>query len=298
MSKSSNSVERYGSKGRQDLLQFDPEDIALITDVAHPLYDPRVGLPVDESMVLNIMANGVLEPIGVRRNGEKDGVPVIECVYGRQRVKAAREANKRLAKEGKQTIRVPAVIKRGGDGVLFGMLISENEGRQDDSPVDKAKKIARYLEHGRTTKDAAVMFCCSEQSIKDKLALLDLDKSVQKAVETGKIGATLAAHELSKLPREEQKDALDKLVEAGVTKGAAAKQAARQIRTNGKQTRVESRLPPRKGRKDLEKAIKALRKAETRDALLAAAAIKFTLGYDSALNDYPSAVKALFPDEE
>lgn len=76
---------------RENMFRVEPEKMVLVTDENHPLYDPRVHLPLRENLVLNIMAHGVKEPILIRKNGD-----TFEVVDGRQRVKHAIEANKRL----------------------------------------------------------------------------------------------------------------------------------------------------------------------------------------------------------
>lgn len=53
-----NSTEAYGASGKTNVLNFEPERLHLVTDRAHPLYDERIHLPLDEAMVLNIMDQG------------------------------------------------------------------------------------------------------------------------------------------------------------------------------------------------------------------------------------------------
>lgn len=53
----------YGASGKTNVLTFEPENLHLVTDKTHPLYDERIHLPISEAMVLNIMDRGVLEPI-------------------------------------------------------------------------------------------------------------------------------------------------------------------------------------------------------------------------------------------
>ena len=113
---------------RANMFMVEPEQLTLVTDENHPLYDPRVHLPVDDNLVRNIMAFGVKEPILVRKNGVE-----FEVVAGRQRTKAAIEGNKRLAKEGKEPMRVRAIIERGDEADMFGVMILENELRQDNT---------------------------------------------------------------------------------------------------------------------------------------------------------------------
>jgi hypothetical protein len=49
-----NSIDAYGASGKTNVLMFEPENLHIVTDKAHPLYDERVNLPIDEGMVLNI----------------------------------------------------------------------------------------------------------------------------------------------------------------------------------------------------------------------------------------------------
>lgn len=288
----SDAKQNYGAIGRSDLLYFDPDDLVLVTDKSHPLYDERVSLPLDESMVKNIMVKGVIEPVTVRKNGEADGKPIVEIVFGRQRVKNAREANRRLTAEGKQPIRVPGVFKRGDDGDLFGLMISENEIRKDDSPVNRAKKIQRYLDMGRSVEDAAVTFGLEVQSVKNILGILDCADDVQKAMEQGQVPAS-AAKEFAKMPRERQEETLKTMVANGVTRGAAAVATLKAV-NNGKKPSAslfkEKRSKMRS--RDFVLSLKNIAKNEGRGEM--AALLGYLLGDNKALdNDRYASVKEL-----
>ncbi len=196
----------------------DPDDIVVIgydtkDGLEHPLYDPRVHQTPDEKMILNIMALGVKQAVNVRKNGN-----VIELVEGRRRVLAARQANKILKKQGKELVRVKVEVERGKDDEMFGIMIALNEHRRDDNPLAKAEKLKRYFDMGKTEDEAAIMFGVSTRSIKNWKKLLDLDGSVKKAVEQGKISASAAAG-LADLPREEQKKQLIKLLKEATATG-------------------------------------------------------------------------------
>ncbi len=220
----SNSAKAFGAQGRDDLLRFDPNELTLVTDKKHPLYDPRVEEPPDESLVLNIMVHGVLEPVIVRKNGEARGKPIVEVVAGRRRVTAAREANKRLRKEGKEPILVPAVRRRGEDVDMFGVMASENSIRKNESPLEQAKKIQRHIDMGASEDRVAIVFGVSRSTIRQRLALLDAAPEVKRAVESGKLSSVAAAR-LSKLPREEQVEQLPDLMK----EGGSQKERARDI---------------------------------------------------------------------
>jgi ParB family chromosome partitioning protein len=209
------SRDSLNAKGKRDAYMFDPEDLILVTDEKHPLYDERVNLPVNEALVLNLLhapdgvPQGIIEPITVVRNPESGKV---EVAVGRQRVKAAREANKRLKKKGQEPIRVPAMIARANAYKAMGILISENEHRQDDTPLGRARKAQRYLELGRDEKEIAVLFGISEASVKNMLALLDAPAAVRHAVEAGKITMS-DGYKLAKLDPSEAKEKVVALIE-------------------------------------------------------------------------------------
>jgi ParB family chromosome partitioning protein len=171
---------------RSDVFMLEPEKLTLVTDPAHPLYDPRVHDEPDEALVRNIMVYGVLEPVLIRKNGER-----VEVIAGRGRVKAALEANRRLTAEGKQPIRVPAIVKRGQDADMFGVLISENECRREDSPLAKSEKALRLINMGKSTAEVAIAFGVKRQSVESWLALGDVAQPVREAVEAGEISARI-----------------------------------------------------------------------------------------------------------
>jgi ParB family chromosome partitioning protein len=225
---------------------MDPDDIWIVgldteDGEEHPLWDPRSMLPVDDNLVKNIIAYGVLEPITVIKDGE-----MAQVVYGRQRVKAAREANKQLRKKGFEPIKVPCQYKRVPDeGELMGMMISENSLRQSESPMDNARKLARYLSTGKTEQDAAITFGVTQTTIRNYLTLLDLDKGVQKLVEGGTMSAS-AAQPLAKLPRKEQMEEAKKLIESGKATTRGAKSAA-----NKKRGKKDTSMPTKKQIRDV-----------------------------------------------
>jgi ParB family chromosome partitioning protein len=225
---SKNSREANGAAGKKDLLLFDPEALTIVdVDEKNPLFDERAKLEVDERLVLNIMHHGVLEPVLVRKNTANGKV---EVVAGRQRVRACREANKRLVKQGAEPHRIPAVVKRAEDGAVMGMMISENEIRRDDSPLGRAKKLTRFLELGRTEEEAAVVFGVSAATVKNLLGVLDAIKPVQAAVERGEIRLS-DAYKLARLETDEQRSKLEELkAEAPIKKGSKRRKGADRAR--------------------------------------------------------------------
>lgn len=239
-----NSIEAYGASGKSNVLFFEPENLHLVTDKAHPLYDERIHLPISEAMVLNIMDQGVLEPIIVWKDPETG----LSCVVnGRQRVRHTLEANVRLQASGRETLKIPAVTKRGSAVRMMQAMISANEILQSDTPLGRAKKMADALELGHDESDLALMFGMTVQTVRATLSLLDTTQDVKNAVESGTINLT-QARQLAALPPDDQRMKVRELVTAAA--GVTGHEKAR------RQRQVLGETKPRmKSRKDITKAL-------------------------------------------
>ncbi|KWI69655.1 ParB/RepB/Spo0J family partition protein [Burkholderia ubonensis] len=227
-----NSIDVYGAKGKGNALDFDPDTLVLVTELNHPLFDERVHWPVDESMVRNIMFQGVIQPIEVTKDPETGEVQV---VTGRQRVKAAREANRRLIDRGDPPITVPGIVRRLGRNerasVLSAAIASENAIRQQETPLSMAAKMARQLRM-RSEDDVAILFGCNVQTVRATVALLDCCEDVQKAVDTGQINVT-HARTLAKLEPAEQRAKVKEVIAAGEGKQGHKRSRAQKAALTG-----------------------------------------------------------------
>jgi ParB family transcriptional regulator, chromosome partitioning protein len=280
-----NSIETYGAEGKTNLLSFDPDTLELVTDEKHRLYDPRVHLPLSEEMVASIMFKGVTTPIVVWKDPETGKTCV---VAGRQRVKNAREANKRLRKKGEELKLVLARIERGTPESLMSVMAIENF-HQALSPVEKAKLAQRLLESGYTEDQIPTLLHCSSATVKNLLALLDCSAAVRNAVEKGEIGSTHAV-KLSKLGPAEQKERLEELRKTapkGEGRKRRSKAAARKARevVSGKKEdpdglRAENIVENVKRELEEKDVADAGSSALTRGAILA---LQWVLGDDEAL---------------
>jgi ParB family chromosome partitioning protein len=193
---------------RKDAYMLWPEDLVLITDKTHKLYDERVEWDPSEGLIRSIMYQGVIEPIIVARDGDKTVV-----VNGRQRVKAAIVANKRLETEGKEKLRVLCVFRKGTEGDFFGVAVSANECRRDDSPMAKARKVKTLIDFGKTEDEIAFMYGVGVQAVKNWHKLNDCSDLVKDAVDSGKITASAAA-KLAGKSREDQDTIITDLLAA------------------------------------------------------------------------------------
>lgn len=292
---SSELVSATNGKGRRDVVLYDPEDLIVPTDKDHLFYDRRGEEAPDEALVADIMTHGVLEPVlvrvlpGSRTGGDSRDV---EILAGRRRTIANREANRRLKAAGKEPHTIPAIVKRGTDLELFAVFVSENVHRKDATPLARAELMKRMQVLGATEEQLQTTFGLTAPAVRYTLAINDCVPAVKKAVAQGKIGAVLAAKELSKLAPEEQAPALEKLIESGVTKGEGAKEAVREMRKNGKHAAPPAKKKMR-SRLVLERFKKSLSKVESREAKIAKAVVAYMLGNDRALAPYPKLVEAL-----
>jgi ParB family chromosome partitioning protein len=211
------SRDLLNSKSEPRYFTFDVEQLTLVTDKAHPLYDPRVELPVDETLVQNILHHGQLDPVKFWRDASDGTLYVVD---GRQRYKAIVAANKILKKKGGELLRISAMPKRGTPFELAGVMISQNFIRQAETPIGKAKKIFDYVNKlGRSKEEAATVAGVSITTVENMLRLLDATPELVEAVESKKIAAS-QAYQLSKLKPEKQKTTVAKLLkEAPRTEG-------------------------------------------------------------------------------
>ena len=235
---------------RLNAFNLEPEALTLIDDPTHPLYDSRVHQPVDEALMFNIMVNGVLEPIIVRKNGE-----AIEVVDGRSRTKAVLAANEILKAEGKQTLRIPVIVRRGRDADLFGIVISANECRRNDELLVKIEKATRLMDMGKSEDEVAIAFGVSRTTVDTWLAVQDLAEPVRKAIETGEISVTAAAS-LARFSREEQIERYRQIKAEG---GKPSVRRLREVAKEAPTTRL--RL---KSRKEIEARLQTLPDEEKR----------------------------------
>jgi ParB family chromosome partitioning protein len=220
---------------RGNVFFVEPERLTLVYDKTHPLYDPRVEDEPEERFIANVAMHGVLEPVLVRKNGDQ-----IEVVAGRGRTKAATEANRRLAAEGKPLILVPIMVKGGNDADLFGVMISENEIRREDTMLVKGQKARKLLNMGHTVQQIAVVFGVSRQAVETWLAAEELPQPIKDAVEAGEITAT-AALQLGGHTREEQVKRFNDLKQQGAKTTVANTRSAAAAPDNKPAPRIKTR---------------------------------------------------------
>jgi ParB family transcriptional regulator, chromosome partitioning protein len=188
---------------RTDAFWCDPDELIIVgldtqDGPEHPLYEPKIKRDLQEAAILNVMRLGVRKAVLVRKDGDR-----ALLIDGRTRVRWAREANKRLKAEGRDLLKVRAFAERCSDEEAHDLMVSLNEVRVDETPIERANKLNRLIGRGRSEEEAAILYGVSLQTVKGLLAQLDLVESVQARVAAGELGIA-EGKRLAALPRAEQ----------------------------------------------------------------------------------------------
>jgi ParB family chromosome partitioning protein len=143
-------------------------------------YQPRLNIDDArlEQLAASIRANGVIQPIVVRK--VDDGYRIIA---GERRWRAARLAG---------LTRVPVVVKEvSGDATeqrVLQMALVENIQRDDLNPIDEAKAYRRLADEFTLTQDAIASAVGKDRAtVANTLRLLKLPGDVQELVASGEL---------------------------------------------------------------------------------------------------------------
>ena len=127
-----------------------------------------------EGLADSIRSHGIVQPLLVRRQGER-----YELIAGERRWRAARLAG--LAK-------VPVVIKDVPDQDLLEIALIENIQREDLNPIEEAQAYRRLIENVGLTQEALAARVGRDRSyITNYLRLLKLPEDLQQLVIEGRL---------------------------------------------------------------------------------------------------------------
>ena len=178
----------------------EPEAVLSISEIVRNPNQPRKTFDEDKLAELadSIRQNGVLQPILVRRKGQK-----YEIVAGERRYHASKLAG---LKE------IPAVVREIDDDKVFQLALIENLQRSDLSPIEEAKGYKQLLtSRSLTQEELAKILSKSRSAIANTLRLMDLPVEVQHMMERGLLTAGHARAILA-VPSEEGRIKLAKKV--------------------------------------------------------------------------------------
>jgi ParB family chromosome partitioning protein len=163
----------------------------------------------------SIRANGILQPILVRRHPERPAE--YEIVAGERRWRAAQSARLHT---------VPVVIREVDDGLALELALVENLQREDLSPLEEAEAYHHLIERfGHTQEGLGQSVGKSRSHIANTLRLRGLPDSVKAMLESGELSAGHArallgaegAEELARLAVDKQLNVrqVERLVQQG-----------------------------------------------------------------------------------
>jgi ParB family chromosome partitioning protein len=127
-----------------------------------------------EDLAQSIRANGVIQPIIVRRAGSG-----YQLIAGERRVRAAQMADLDT---------IPAVIRQATDEELMELALVENIHRADLNPIERAKAYQSYLSTFSLTQAEAADRLGEDRSvIANYLRLLDLPSEIRQMLAEGEL---------------------------------------------------------------------------------------------------------------
>ncbi|MDA8445094.1 ParB/RepB/Spo0J family partition protein [Paracidovorax valerianellae] len=211
-----------------------PSTLAL-TELVPGMYQPRTRM--DEGALYelaeSIKAQGIMQPILVRRLAQGDHAGRYEIIAGERRFRAARLAGLDA---------VPVLVRDVPDESAAAMALIENIQREDLNPLEEAQGLSRLVkEFGLTHEQAAQAVGRSRSAASNLLRLLNLADPVQTMLMAGDIDMGHARALLS----------LDRA--AQITAGnqiAAKKLSVREAEALVKKIGAEFSLVPQKPKKD------------------------------------------------
>lgn len=156
----------------------EPEASLPITSIVTNPDQPRKNFDETQLSELSdsIKQNGVLQPILVRKKGDK-----YEIVAGERRYQASKLAG---LKE------IPAIVREIDDAEVFQLALIENLQRSDLTPIEEARGYRQLLDtKGLTQEGLAKILSKSRSAIANTLRLMDLPQEVQDMMEEGQITA-------------------------------------------------------------------------------------------------------------
>jgi ParB family chromosome partitioning protein len=168
-----------------------------IDELAPNEFQPRMTLDearLDE-LAQSIRSNGVIQPIVVRRHGDR-----FQIIAGERRWRAAKRAG---------LLRVPIVIKDvepGRERSLLEMALIENLQREDLNPIDEAVAYRRLADEFHLTQEAIATAVGKDRaSVANTVRLLKLPLEVRDEVSSGRISMGHARALLSLADEAEQR---------------------------------------------------------------------------------------------
>ncbi len=155
-----------------------PTDSINIEEIVPGKYQPRTEFDKEalQSLADSIREKGVLQPLLVRRQGDK-----YELIAGERRWRASKLAG---------LTEVPVVVKELSDQEVLEAALVENILRENLSAIEEAEGFQRLIDEFAHTQEALAQIVGKSRShIANTLRLLALPQEVQELVREGRLSA-------------------------------------------------------------------------------------------------------------
>jgi len=197
-------------------------------EVEMDLIDPSPVQPrsrFDESklneLAQSIRANGVVQPVLVRRQGAR-----YELIAGERRWRAAELAG---------LTKIPAVVRDVSDDKMLELALIENIQREDLNPIEEAQAYKNLIDTIGLTQDTLAQRVGRDRSyIPNDIRLLRLPSDLQELVQEGKLSTGHARTLLGISEVEVQRKLARKIIEMALS----VRQTERLIKDAGGASRV------------------------------------------------------------
>ena len=157
-----------------------------------------------KELAVSIREHGVIQPILVRKFGEK-----YEIIAGERRYKASTMAG---------LTKIPAIVKNLDDKESSKVALIENLQRRDLTPIEEARTYQKILDLDEMTQEQlAKTMGKSQSAVSNKLRLLSLPDEIQEALLKEEISERHARSLLNVSDRNAQIDLLKEIVSTKMT---------------------------------------------------------------------------------
>jgi ParB family chromosome partitioning protein len=214
----------------------------MLADMVPGMYQPRTRM--DEGALYelaeSIKAQGIMQPILVRRLHEGDNSGKYEIIAGERRYRAARLAG---------LDSVPVLVRDVPNEAAAAMALIENIQREDLNPLEEAQGLQRLIkDFGLTHEQAAQAVGRSRSAASNLLRLLNLADPVQTMLMAGDIDMGHARALLS-LDRAAQITAANQIAQ----KKLSVREAESLVKKIGAEFNLTSPKPKKEKSRDLRR---------------------------------------------
>jgi len=179
-----------------------------------------------DELAQSIRANGVVQPLLVRRQGAR-----YELVAGERRWRAAQRAG---------LTQIPVVVRDVSDDKLLELALIENIQREDLNPIEEAQAYKKLIDTIGLTQETLAQRVGRDRSyITNYIRLLRLPEDIQQLVQEGRLSTGHARTLLGATEVDLQRRLARKIVELGLS----VRQTERLIRdASGESRAVKPRV--------------------------------------------------------